>query len=142
MSNSFSDAIMAYNNATSALASYAALKSLIDMLSEYLEQWKPDAIAQAEELLAADGKSSGQFTFDNHVFSLDRKEVFDFVGRPQRYTLPAGVQYRTLAREQDELKKLSTAKTKQMKALSDAFRIEHPDFTPDKVTRTLKLVRL
>ena len=123
---------------------YARTKGVIDILTDYLNEQKKDAIFAASVVLHDEvpARESGRFVHNGNLFELSVEEKFDFVKNPNRYTNETGVQYRQLAREQAQLKKSAEAKTKLMKALKDNFAAEHPDWAPDSVTKSLKYLGL
>ena len=86
------------------------------------------------------GEEKGKFLFDGHHFELRRAETFDFVGKPQKYTMEEGVAFRQKTAEQQVLKAKSATITKILKTLRDNFPTLHPNITPDEVTFTLVCV--
>ena len=126
--------------AIDALVEHAALKQLVKLCENRLEEIRAEAVALAEEDLDKLGRTSGQFTHENLTFSLDKKSVYEFVNKPQKYTMPKGVQYRQLFHEQEELKKQSKALTKEMKTINDNFPVQHPNIEPDSISTVLKFI--
>ena len=96
-----------------------------------------DAKARAIE---QNGEDKGKFLFDGHHFELRKAETNDFVGKPQKYTMAEGVAYRQKIAEQQVLKAKSSAITKALKAIKDAFPTTHPNIEPDSVEYTVVCV--
>lgn len=125
-------------NGADALVESSVLKQLMESCKKRVEELESDAKQMAEEILAAQGAQKGKFAHEGHHYTLDRDEVYDIVGKPQRYTMPEAVLYRQYAKEQKEYKDKSAGLTKSMKAIYDQFPTDHPTFEPDSVKTTLK----
>ena len=138
----FHDSILAaldlLSRATDALMETAALKQIVKACETRLEKIKDEAICLAEEELTQLDLSSGRFKHEDLLFELSLTNVYDFAGKPTRYTMEAGVQYRAYAKEQAELKKQAEAKTKLMNALMKNFAASNPAWKPDTVKKVLK----
>ena len=93
--------------------------------------------AVIEEAVLMPSTHVGLNTSSKNVMSVD-VPVFDIVGKPQKYTMPEGVEYRKKALEQAEHKKESTKLTRKMKEIMDNFPEDHPNIEPDEVKKTLK----
>ena len=103
-----------------------AIKARIDII-------KDQAVTEAQAFT-----QGGKFEFLGHNYILERDETFDFVGKPQKYTMPEAVTYRQKTAEQKEYKIKSSAITKALKAIKDAFPVSHPNIEPDQITYTVK----
>lgn len=125
-------------NGADALVETSVLKQLIESCKARIEKLDPEAKQIAEAELAKIGAASGMFEHEGHHYTMDNNGVFDFVGKPQKYTMPEAVTYRQKDKEQKSLKARSSVLTKEMKAISDAFIITHPNIAPDEVKKTLK----
>ena len=125
-------------NGADALVESSVLKQLMESCKKRVEELESDAKQMAEEILTAQGAQKGKFAHEGHHYTLDRDEVYDLVGKPQRYTMPEAVRYRQYAKEQREYKDKSAGLTKSMKAIYDQFPTDHPTFEPDSVKTTLK----
>ncbi len=110
-----------------------AIKARIDEIST-------EATNEAVAILAAKGEQKGKFLVDGHHFELRRAETFDFVGKPQKYTMPEGVAFRQKTAEQQVLKAQSASITKILKTLRDNFPTLHPNIAPDSVEYTVVCV--
>lgn len=110
-----------------------AIKARIDEIST-------EAINEAVAILAARGEIKGKFLVEGHHFELRRAETFDFVGKPQKYTMAEGVAFRQKTAEQTVLKAQSAAITKVLKTLRDNFPALHPNITPDSIDYTVVCV--
>ena len=125
-------------NGADALLESTVLKQLIESCKARLEGIEPEAMKLAESKLSEIGEKSGKFEHEGHHYTLDVTEVFDIVGKPQKYTMPEGVEYRKKAAEQAEYKKESAKLTRKMKEIMDSFPEDHPNIAPDEVKKTLK----
>ena len=105
-----------------------------------IESISTEAINEAVAILAARGEDKGKFLVEGHHFELRRAETFDFVGKPQKYTMAEGVAFRQKTAEQTVLKAQSAAITKVLKTLRDNFPALHPNITPDSVEYTVVCV--
>ena len=110
-----------------------AIKARIDEIST-------EATNEAVAILAAKGEQKGKFLVDGHHFELRRAETFDFIGKPQKYTMPEGVAFRQKTAEQQVLKAKSASITKVLKTLRDNFPTLHPNIAPDSVEFTVVCV--
>ena len=125
-------------NGADALLESTVLKQLIESCKARLEGIEPEAMKLAESKLSEIGEKSGKFEHEGHHYTLDVTEVFDIVGKPQKYTMPEGVEYRKKAAEQAEYKKESAKLTRKMKEIMDSFPEDHPNIAPDEIKQTLK----
>ena len=110
-----------------------AIKARIDEIST-------EATNEAVAILAAQGEIKGKFLVEGHHFELRRAETFDFVGKPQKYTMPEGVAFRQKTAEQAVLKSQSSVITKILKTLRDNFPTLHPNINPDSIDYTVVCV--
>jgi L-fucose isomerase-like protein len=125
-------------NGADALIESSILKQLIESCKVRIDEIEPEAKALAEQELAEIGETSGKFEHEGHHYTLDVTEVFDIVGKPQKYTMPEGVEYRKKAAEQAEYKKASAKLTRDMKTIMDNFPGNHPSIAPDDIKTVLK----
>ena len=105
-----------------------------------IESISTEAINEAVAILAARGEDKGKFLVEGHHFELRRAETFDFVGKPQKYTMAEGVAFRQKTAEQTVLKAQSAAITKVLKTLRDNFPALHPNINPDSIDYTVVCV--
>ena len=105
-----------------------------------IESISTEAANEAVAILAARGEIKGKFLVEGHHFELRRAETFDFVGKPQKYTMAEGVAFRQKTAEQTVLKAKSAAITKVLKTLRDNFPALHPNIAPDSVDYTVVCV--
>ena len=122
------------------LVETAALRIIKDACEMRLEAIKDDAILNAEMILSDIGLTSGRFEHEGHRFELSRKPVYEFVEKPQRYTMSEGVEFRQYYNEQKALKEQTSALTKLMNALTKNFAAKHKTFEPDKIQKVLKVL--
>ena len=125
-------------NGADALEETSVLKQLIESCKVRVDVLEPEAKRLAEDALKESGETNGKFEHNGHHYTLDVTPVFDIVGKPQKYTMPLGVEYRKYAKEQAEYKKQSAKLTRDMKALMDELPESHPNIEPDGVKKTLK----
>ena len=123
---------------TDALVETSILKQLIESCKARIESLEPEAKILAEHQLAEMGENSGKFEHKGHHYTLDLALVFDIIGKPQKYTMPEGVDYRRMAVEKAEYQRQAAKLTPKMKTIMDNFPKDHPNIIPDAITRTLK----
>ena len=137
-----SAALIAANDVTTtqadALVETSILKQLIESCKARIEQLDPEAKSLAEKTLSELGENSGMFTHRGHHYTLDSVPVFDIIGKPQKYTMPEGVDYRRMAVEKAEYQRQAAKLTPKMKTIMDAYPGSHPNLAPDAIKRTLK----
>ena len=73
------------------------------------------------------------------TFQLQLTEVIDFSDY-HRYKGKDAVRWREKKAEQDQAKKYSAALTKEMKGIVDAFVAQNPDWEPDEIKATVKVI--
>ncbi len=125
-------------NPADALVETSILKQLIESCKARIEHLEPEAKILAEKTLSELGESSGKFEHQGHHYTLDLALVFDIIGKPQKYTMPEGVEYRRMAAEKAEYQRQAAKLTPKMKTIMDNFPKDHPNIIPDAITRTLK----
>ena len=118
----------------------AALRRIIKACENRLEEIKPKAVALAEKKLKKTGQTSGRFEHLKLTFELGLTYIYEFVKRPQKYTMPEGVEYRRMAVEKAEYQRQAAKLTPKMKTIMDDFPKDHPNIIPDGITRTLKCI--
>ena len=123
---------------TDALVETSILKQLIESCKARVEQLEPAAKSLAEHQLAEMGVTSGKFMYHGHHYTLDCVPVFDIIGKPRKYTMPEGVDYRRMAVEKAEYQRQAAKLTPKMKTIMDDFPKDHPNIIPDAILRTLK----
>ena len=110
-----------------------ALKARIDEIST-------KATDEAVAILAKKGLDRGEFDVDGvGTFQLQLTEVIDFSDY-HRYKGEDAVRWRKKKAEQDQAKKYSAALTKEMKGIVDAFVAQNPDWEPDEIKATVKVI--
>ena len=135
-------ALIAANDVTTtqadALVETSILKQLIESCKARIEHLEPEAKILAEKALSEMGLNSGKFEHAGHHYTLDLTLVFDIISKPQKYTMPEGVEYRRMAVEKAEYQRQAAKLTPKMKTIMDDFPKDHPNIIPDAITRTLK----
>ena len=125
-------------NGGDALVETSILKQLIESCKTRVEELEDAAKALAEEELAKIGATKGKFEHNGHHYTLDKDKVYDIIGDTKKYNTPEAANYRRKAKEQKALKDQSAVLTKDMRAIYEAYPINHPNIEPDSVKTTLK----
>ena len=124
-----------------ALEETRALRQLVASATARIEELEGKAVEDAKvRAIEQNGEDKGKFLMDGHHFELRRAETNDFIGKPQKYTMAEGVAFRQKTAEQQILKAKSSAITKALKAIKDAFPLAHPNIEPDSVEYTVVCV--
>ena len=122
----------------SALEETRALRQLVASANARIEELEVKAVEDAKMCaIEQNGEKKGKFLFDGHHFELRCTETFDFVGKPQKYTMAEGVAFRQKTAEQQVLKAQSAAITKVLKTLRENFPTLHPNIVADSVEYTV-----
>ena len=122
----------------SALEETRALRQLIKSSEARIEELETAAVEDAKVYATEqNGEDKGQFLLDGHHFELRKAETNDFVGKPQKYTMEEGVNFRRKHAEQQVLKARSSQLSKDMKAIKDGFHTAHPNIEPDETMYTV-----
>ena len=125
----------------SALEETRALRQLVASANARIEELETAATEDAKQCaMKQNGEQKGKFLFNGHHYELRKAENFDFVGKPQKYTMPEGVAFRQKTGEQQVLKAQSSAITKVLKTLRDNFPTLHPNIEPDSIDYTVVCV--
>ena len=139
------EALIEANNANlndaSALEETRALRQLIASANTRIEKLETAAVEDAKVCaIEQNGEDKGKFLLDGHHFELRRTPNYEFVDKPQKYTKEECVVYRQKIAEQQVLKAKSSAITKALKAIKDAFPTAHPNIEPDSTDYTVVCV--
>ena len=127
-------------NGADALVETRAMRQLIESCKARIEELEPEATELAKAELTKLGAVKGQFTHLGYTFEAQRTDEYDFIGKPQKYTMAEGVTFRQKTAEQKDLKAKSSAITKALKAIKDAFPSLHPNIEPDSSDLTVKCI--
>ena len=125
-------------NGADALVETSILKQLIESCKTRISDLDPEAKKLARKELKKLKSRSGKFEHEGHHYTLDVDDIYDIIGKPQKYTMPEAVTYRQKAREQQACKDQSASLTKDMRNILDKFPSEHPNIEPDSEKATLK----
>ena len=110
-----------------------ALKARIDSISDA-------ATTEAVAILAAEGKDRGEFTVpDLGTFQLQRTDVIDMTNY-NRYKGEDAIRWRQKNEQKEQSRKYQAALTREMKGITDGFVATHPDWTPDDIKLTVKVL--
>ena len=118
----------------SPLTELWSLRKLIKAAEERITLISNQAI---EEALTYTQK--GEFVHDGHKYQLQRTEVFD-MSNYNRYKGEDAIRWRTKTEAQAQARKYASALTKEMDAIVKSFITLHPDWTPDEVKLTVKVI--
>ena len=113
------------------------LRNTIKACEARITEISDDATNEAIAILAEKGLDRGELEADGHTFQLQRTEVID-MSNHHRYKDEDAQRWRTKKAAQDQSKKYSSALTKEMKGIVDAFVAQHPDWEPDDIKLTVK----
>ena len=105
------------------------IKAAENRISEISDQATKEAL-----VLAPNG---GEFTDNGHRFQLQRTEVID-MSKYNRYKGEDAVRWRQKKAAQEQARKYSSALSKEMKGITDAFVAQHPEWEPDEIKLTVK----
>ena len=125
-------------NGADALVETSILKQLIESCKTRISDLDSEAKKLARKELKKLKARSGKFEHEGHHYTLDIDDIYDIIGKPQKYTMPEAVLYRQKAREQQEYKDKSAGLTKDMRNILDKFPSDHPNIEPDSEKATLK----
>ena len=118
-----------------ALQELRTLRQTIKAAETRISEISDQATAEALSL----APNGGEFTADGHRFQLQKTEVID-MSNYNRYKGEDAVRWRQKKAAQDQSKKYSYALTKEMKGIVEAFVAQHPDWEPDEVKLTVKVL--
>ena len=124
---------MQYHN----LSELRELRNTIKACEARIDKISDAATEEAVAILAEKGLDRGELEADGHTFQLQRTEVID-MSNHHRYKEEDAQRWRTKKAAQDQSKKYSSALTKEMKGIVDAFVAQHPDWEPDDIKLTVK----
>ena len=120
-----------------ALQELRELRNTIKACEARIDEISDAATEEAVAILTEKGLDRGELEADGHKFQLQRTEVID-MSNHHRYKDEDAQRWRTKKAAQDRAKKYSSALTKEMKGIVDAFVAQHPDWEPDDVKLTVK----
>ena len=120
-----------------ALQELRELRNTIKACEARINEISDAATEEAVAILAEKGLDRGELEADGHRFQLQRTEVID-MSNHHRYKDEDAQRWRTKKAAQDQAKKYSSALTKEMKGIVDAFVAQHPDWEPDEIKLTVK----
>ena len=112
-----------------------ALKARIESVSDA-------ATTEAVAFLAAKGLEKGEFSIPRvGTFQLQRTDVIDMTNY-NRYKGEDAIRWRQKNEQKEQSRKYQAALTREMKGITDAFVATHPDWTPDEIKLTVKVIGL
>lgn len=122
-----------------ALSELRELRQTIKACEARIDEISKQATEEAVAILAAQGLEKGEFMVDDHRFQLQRTEVIDMTDY-HRYKDEDAQRWRTKKAAQDRARRYSAALTNEMKGIIDAFIAQHPDWEPDEIKLTVKVL--
>ena len=120
-----------------ALQELRQLRDTIKAAEARISEISDQATEEAVAILAEQGLDRGELEAEGHKFQLQRTDVID-MSNYNRYKGEDAVRWRQKKAAQDQSKKYSSALTKEMKGIVEAFVAQHPDWEPDEVKLTVK----
>lgn len=121
-----------------ALQELRELRTQEKALKARIDEILPEAADEAVEILAAKGLDRGEFTVPGlGTYQLQRTEVIDMTDY-NRYKGEDAKRWRQKKAAQDQSKKYTSALTREMKGIVEAFVAQHPEWEPDDVKLTVK----
>ena len=117
-----------------ALQELRELRNTIKAAEERITLISNQAIEEALE-----HTQKGEFIHDGHKYQLQRTEVFD-MSNYNRYKGEDAIRWRTKKEAQAQARKYAAALTKEMDAIVKSFVTLHPDWTPDEIKLTVKVI--
>ena len=120
-----------------ALQELRELRNTIKACEARIDEISDAATEEAVAILTEKGLDRGELEADGHKFQLQRTDVID-MSNHHRYKDEDAQRWRTKKAAQDQAKKYSSALTKEMKGIVDAFVAQHPDWEPDDIKLTVK----
>ena len=120
-----------------ALQELRELRNTIKAAEARIDQISNQATEEAVAILAEKGLDRGELEAEGHKFQLQRTDVIDMTDY-NRYKGEDAKRWRQKKAAQDQSKKYSSALTKEMKGIVEAFVAQHPDWEPDEVKLTVK----
>ena len=115
-----------------------ALRTQEKALKARIDEILSEAADEAVEILAAKGLDRGEFTVPGlGNYQLQRTEVIDMTDY-NRYKGEDAKRWRQKKAAQDQSKKYTSALTREMKGIVEAFVAQHPEWEPDDVKLTVK----
>ncbi len=118
----------------SPLTELWSLRKLIAACETRIKEISDDALHEALEYT-----QKGEFIHDGHKYQLQRTEVFD-MSNYNRYKGEDAIRWRTKKEAQAQARKYAAALTKEMDAIVKSFVTLHPDWTPDEIKLTVKVI--
>ena len=122
-----------------ALSELRELRNTIKACEARIDEISKQATEEAVAILAAQGLDRGELEADGHKFQLQRTDVFD-MSNYNRYKDEDAVRWRQKKAAQEQNKRYSAALTNEMKGIVDAFVAQHPDWEPDEIKLTVKVL--
>jgi len=120
-----------------ALQELRELRNTIKACEARIDEISDAATKEAVAILAEKGLDRGELEAEGHKFQLQRTDVIDMTDY-NRYKGEDAKRWRQKKAAQDQSKKYSSALTKEMKGIVEAFVAQHPDWEPDEVKLTVK----
>ena len=124
---------------TENLKELRELRNTIKACEARIDEISDAATEEAVAILTEKGLDRGELEADGHKFQLQRTDVIDMTDY-NRYKGEDAKRWRQKKAAQDQARKYASALTKEMKGITDAFVATHPDWEPDEVKLTVKVL--
>ena len=118
-----------------ALQELRELRNTIKAAEARIDQISNSATEEAVAL----APNGGEFTAEGHRFQLQRTEVIDMTNY-NRYKGEDAIRWRQKNEQKEQSRKYQAALTREMKGITDGFVATHPDWTPDDIKLTVKVI--
>ena len=148
LTTAFVNANAAVLNNANALVQTHALRMLIAACEDRITELSDEAIVQASAILTKQGRSQGSFELETLAygehqvlkFQLQITEKYD-LSKSNKYTEEDCQNWRGLKREQENLKRMSSAITKQLNGIVEGYVARHPGTKPDEIKAVIKAIK-
>ena len=125
---------------TTKLSLLRELRTQEKALKARIDQIMPAAADEAVAILASQGLDRGEFTIPGvGTFQLQRTDVIDMTNY-NRYKGEDAIRWRQKNEQKEQSRKYQAALTREMKGITDAFVATHPDWSPDEIKLTVKVI--
>ena len=125
---------------TTNLTLLHALRAQEKALKARIESVSDAATTEAVAFLAAKGLEKGEFSIPGvGTFQLQRTDVIDMTNY-NRYKGEDAIRWRQKNEQKEQSRKYQAALTREMKGITDAFVASHPDWSPDEIKLTVKVI--
>lgn len=127
---------------TTNLKELRELRTQEKALKARIDEIIPLAANEAVAILSSKGLDRGEFDVEGvGTFQLQHTDVIDMTNY-NRYKGEDAIRWRQKNEQKEQSRKYQAALTREMKGITDAFVATHPDWTPDEIKLTVKVIGL